>query len=43
VHVTPRITPVYDTVLASVNRSKVPIRAGSADLKVTVSVVWSFA
>jgi uncharacterized protein YggE len=43
VHVTPRITPVYDTALASVNRSKVPIRAGSADLKVTVSVVWSFA
>jgi uncharacterized protein YggE len=43
VHVTPRITPVYGAALASADLSKVPIRAGSVDLKVTVSVVWSFA
>jgi uncharacterized protein len=31
------------TALDAAGMSQVPIRAGSADLKVTVSVVWSFA
>ncbi len=44
VHIAPRIEPVYAAAALDVaGASKVPIRAGSADLKVTVSVVWSFA
>lgn len=44
VQVTPRVNRVYaSAAFGSVEReASVPIRAGSADLRVTVSVVWSF-
>jgi uncharacterized protein YggE len=44
VHIAPHINGLYRSAsLDAVALGKVPIRAGSADLKVTVSVVWSFA
>jgi uncharacterized protein len=43
-HTTRRISPAYAAeALGSADLAKVHIRPGSADLKVTVSVVWSFA
>lgn len=44
VQVTPRINQVYASAAfgTAERAASVPIRAGSAELKVTVSVVWSF-
>lgn len=41
----PRPIPIYatDAVFGRASFQKVPIRAGSSELKVTVRVVWSFA
>ncbi len=44
VHAAPRVDQVYRSLaFAAASTEAVPIRAGSADLRVTVSVAWSFA
>ncbi|MEO8330467.1 MAG: SIMPL domain-containing protein, partial [Candidatus Nanopelagicales bacterium] len=43
VHITPNVERSYGLADAAAAVGSVPIRAGTADINVTVSVVWSLA